>query len=122
MQSNVHLDDSSAIYKDLKVSDSWWHIVILLLPMPSLKYASLFLAEGFEWPDNYFSDTDTIDVNEDTEDTKHNFSENVELSYTMALGSPFHLCGGMFCLIGRRQAMHGIEMTYMEFTSRRRHI
>ena len=57
---------SSAIYNDLKVSDSWWHIVILLLPMPSLKYASLFLAEGFEWPDNYFSDTDTIDVNEDT--------------------------------------------------------
>lgn len=122
---HFHLDDSEIMYEDWKVNDSWWSIIILFLSTLPLEYASLFLVGGTEWPNNlmlnrllylihlprYLNGLSALLA-------RRGYIKNIGfrrtwlLFFTMALAG--HLCGSIFYLIGRRQAMHGVKMTWPE--------
>lgn len=120
----IHLDDSE-IFDDFKVNDAWWNISVLLLATLPFEYVSLFLAQEEEWPNylmlnrllyliylpSYLNELSALLA-------RRGYIKNIGfrrtwlLFFTMALAG--HLCGCVFYLIGRREAMTGVEITWPE--------
>ena len=123
-QEKFHFDDSE-LYEQFQTNPSWWNIMIHLLATLPFEYASLFLPEGREWP-NYLMTNRLLHLlhlprylNElSALLARRGYVKNIGfrrtwlLFFTMALAG--HLCGSVFYLIGRREAINGIEMSWPE--------
>ena len=122
---NNNLDDFEMYEQSQKPNYSWWNITIHLLATLPLEYASLFLAQHDECP-NYLMTNRILHLiylprhlNElSALLARRGFIKNIGfrrtwlLFFTMALAG--HLCGSIFYLIGRREAMNGMQMSWPE--------
>ena len=123
-QDKFHFDDSE-LYEQFDTIHSWSNIIIHLLATLPFEYASLFLPDGREWP-NYLMTNRLLRLihlprflNElSALLARRGYVKNIGfrrtwlLFFTMALAG--HLCGSVFYLIGRREAIDGIEMSWPE--------
>eukprot|EP00956_Cyclotella_meneghiniana_P022301 scaffold41972_cov65-Cyclotella_meneghiniana.AAC.1 len=119
------LDDFEMYEQSQQSNYSWWNITVHLLATLPLEYASLFFAENDEWP-NYLMTNRILHLiylprhlNElSALLARRGFIKNIGfrrtwlLFFTMALAG--HLCGSIFYLIGRREAMNGMQMSWPE--------
>lgn len=120
------VDEDVEVYEQFQTSNSWWNILVHFVSAFPFEYALIFIwAAGNEWP-NYLMTNRMLRLiylprylNElSALLARRGYVKNIGvrrtwlLFFTMALAG--HLCGSVFYLIGRREAMNGVRMTWPE--------